>query len=105
MKSGLPNRKKRNAEEIIASILDAARAETTKTRIMYISYLSFGQLQRYINNALETKLLDLDPMNGKYRTTSKGFEYLQRFEEVNNIENNIVEKRRSLSAILENKDT
>ena len=42
MKSVFPNRKKRNTEEIIASILDAARSETTKTKIMYISYLSFG---------------------------------------------------------------
>ena len=104
MKSVFPNRKKRNTEEIIASILDAARSETTKTKIMYISYLSFGQLQRYINHALETKLLDLGAITNRYHTTSKGFEFLQRFEEVHNIENNIVEKRRSLSAILENKD-
>ena len=99
------HKKHRNREEIVANVLEAARNGATKTRIMYISYLSFGQLQRYINHALETKLLDLDAITNRYHTTSKGFEFLQRFEEVNNIENNIVEKRRSLSAILENKDS
>ena len=104
MKSVFHNRKKRNTEEIIASILDAARHDVTKTRIMYVSYLSFGQLQRYISYVLETRLMNLDSTSNKYRTTTKGLEFLSRFEEVHSIENNIIEKRRSLSAILESRD-
>lgn len=104
MKAVFPNRKKRNREEIIASILDAARLGATKTRIMYVSFLSFSQLQRYLNMAVETGLLGLDSTAKKYLITSKGFEYLKRFDEVHSIENNVLEKRRSLSEILENRD-
>ncbi len=104
MKSVFPNRKKRNREEIIASILDAARHGATKTRIMYVSFLSFSQLQRYLSMAVETGLLGLDDTAKRYLITSKGFEYLKRFDEVHSIENNVLEKRRSLSEILENKD-
>lgn len=104
MKTPFPNRKKRNREEIIASILDAARHGATKTRIMYVSFLSFSQLQRYLSMSVETGLLGLDSTAKKYLITSKGFEYLKRFDEVHSIENNVLEKRRSLSEILENKD-
>lgn len=104
MKDVLPNRKKRNREEIIASILDAAKHGATKTRIMYVSFLSFSQLQRYLSMAVETGLLGLDATAKKYLITSKGLEYLKRFDEVHYIENNVLEKRRSLSEILENKD-
>jgi predicted transcriptional regulator len=98
------NKKKRKREEIIASILDTARLGATKTKIMYVSFLSFSQLQKYLNYALTTKLVDLDPIAGKYLTTNKGLEYLKRFEEVQNIENNIAAKRRSLTEILEDRE-
>lgn len=104
MKSAVPTRKKRKTEEIIASILDTARYGATKTRIMYVSYLSFSQLQKYISYTLQNKLIDLDAKDKKYLTTHKGFEFLRRLEEVRSVENNIIEKRRSLSEILDNKD-
>jgi predicted transcriptional regulator len=105
MKSIFSNRKKRSREEIVASILEAAKYGATKTRIMYVSFSSFSQLQRYLGIALESGLIGLDPNTGKYFITSKGLEYLKRFEEVQSIENNVVEKRKSLSEILESKDS
>ena len=105
MKSIAPVRKKRKTEEIIASILDTAKNGSTKTRIMYVAYLSFSQLQKYIKYTLENRLINLDPVEKKYLTTEKGFEFLRRFDEVNSIENNILEKKRFLSDILENKES
>ena len=104
MKSVSPTRKKRKSEEIIASILDTARNGSTKTRIMYVAYLSFSQLQKYMKYTMDNKLIDLDPNDKKYLTTERGFEFLRRFEEVHSIENNIIEKKRSLDEILESKD-
>lgn len=98
------SKKKRNKEEILASILDTSKFGATKTKIMYVSFLSFSQLQKYLNYAMEGRLLDLDPAAGKYLTTNRGLEYLKRFEEVQSIENNMAEKRRLLSRILEEND-
>lgn len=105
MKSVVRTRKKRKSEEIIAAILDTAKNGSTKTRIMYVAYLSFSQLQKYIKYTLENRLINLDPAEKRYLTTEKGFEFLRRFEEVNSIENHISEKKRLLSDILDNKDT
>ncbi|MGH9934352.1 MAG: winged helix-turn-helix domain-containing protein [Nitrososphaerales archaeon] len=104
MKSLLPVRKKRRSEEIIAAILDTAKNGATKTRIMYVAYLSFSQLQKYMKYTMENRLIDLDPNEKKYLTTDRGFEFLRRFEEVHSTETNAMEKKRSLSEILEGKD-
>ena len=104
MKSAITTRKKRKTEEIIASILEAARHGATKTRIMYVSFLSFSLLEKYINYTLENGLIGLESEDKKYLTTHKGFEFLKRLEEVHGIENNIMEKKRSLYEILENND-
>ena len=100
MKSVYPNRRKRTREEIVASILDSARYGATKTRIMYVSFLSYSQLQRYLGIALESKLIGLDPKDRKYLITNKGLEYLKRFEELHGIENSVVTKRKLLAEIL-----
>ncbi len=104
MKSLVPVRKKRRSEEIIASILDTAKNGATKTRIMYVAYLSFSQLQKYMKYTMENRLIDHDPNEKRYLTTDRGLEFLRRFEEVHSIENNVMEKKRSLSEILEGKD-
>ncbi len=96
------NRKKRNREEIIASILNSARHGSTKTRIMYSSLLSFSQLQKYLSSALVINLIYLDIHAKKYLITSKGLEFLKRFEELRSIEDSIIEKRKVLLEILGN---
>lgn len=98
------SRKKRNKEEILASILDTAKLGATKTRIMYESFLSFSQLRRYLEYAVETGLLDLNLESKKYITTRKGTEYLKRFDDVYVTENNVMEKRRLLSEMLNRGD-
>ena len=97
--NNIHSKKKRSKEEIIASILDSARKGASKTRIMYGSFLSFNQLQKYLDYTLQARLVDLS-YSGKYVTTSKGLEYLKRFEEVQDIESDVTEKRRLLWDIL-----
>ena len=43
----------RSRTEIVSNILDAANGGTSKTKIMYIAFLSFGQLKEYLSILLE----------------------------------------------------
>lgn len=99
VKSVFSNRKKRSREEIIASILFSAQHGSSKTSIMYTNYLSFTQLNRYLNYGLKTKILYING-DGRYFTTNKGLEYLKCFEQVHNIENDAMAKRKALSEML-----
>jgi predicted transcriptional regulator len=100
MKSVFNNRKKRSKEEIIASIIVTSRQGVSKTGIMYASYLSFSQLNKYIELALKSSVIYLNG-DGKYFATTKGLEFLSCFEEVHNFENSAIEKRRMLGHILQ----
>ena len=67
----------RSRTEIVAMILDAANEGTTKTRIMYIAFLSYNQLNEYLSILIENNLIEyLDGAN-KYKTTGKGLNYLK----------------------------
>jgi predicted transcriptional regulator len=99
MKSVFANRKKRSKEEIIASILFTAKQGVSKTGIMYANYLSFSQLNKYLKFGLEAKIIYING-DGKYFTTTKGLEYLSCFEQVHNIENDALAKRKTLTDIL-----
>lgn len=103
MKSVFANRKKRSKEEIIASILFSARQGATKTGIMYSNYLSFSQLNKYLQHGLNTKVIYLNG-DGRFFTTTKGFQYLECFEQVHNIENDAIAKRKLLNEILDSEN-
>jgi predicted transcriptional regulator len=99
MKSVFANRKKRSREEIIASILFSAKPGVSKTAIMYANYLSFSQLNKYLAFGVKAKILYING-DGRYFTTTKGLEYLKCFEQVHSVENDAIEKRKTLSEIL-----
>lgn len=71
---------------------------------MYANYLSFSQLNKYLSFGLKAKILYING-EGRYHTTTKGLEYLRRFEQVHNVENDAIEKRKSLSQILNGDDS
>ena len=72
----------RSRTEIVAMILDAANEGTTKTKIMYIAFLSYNQLNEYLSILLENNLIEyLDGAN-KYKTTGKGLNYLKMHNEM-----------------------
>jgi predicted transcriptional regulator len=100
VRSVFANRKRRGSEEIIASIVFNARNGASKTAIMYASYLSFAQLQKYISFGLKAKLI-YQNSEGKYMATPRGLEYLRRFEEVKIMEDSAASKRKLLDEILD----
>jgi predicted transcriptional regulator len=75
--------KYRNRTEIIASVLEAAKNEgASKTRIMFIAYLSYEQLNEYMNELLDKELLTYDFHTRTYNITSKGRKFLELYEEL-----------------------
>lgn len=75
--------KYRSRTDISAHILEIAASTTnsvsgaTKTRIMYGAFLSYFQLQDYLNILMEKGLLEFVPENKKYRTTQEGLRFIQ----------------------------
>jgi len=46
----------RSRTEIVGNILDAANGGTSKTKIMYTAFLSYGQLKEYLSILIENNL-------------------------------------------------
>lgn len=73
--------------DIITQILEIARQETTKTKIMYGAYITYSQLNEYIPYLLENKLLALKDGTDLYRLTEKGYKLLNKCKELDEITN------------------
>ena len=70
----------RYRDEIIASILDSATKEeegVRMTKVMYASFLSYAQVIYYLRYLIDNKLLEYDELNKIYKTTGKGFNFLE----------------------------
>ena len=84
--TGMKNRSK---TEIISQVLGAAATNgkdgsngATKTQIMYKSFLSFDQLNRYLSLLLENRLLNYDKKTAKYKVTDKGLKFLKLYDQI-----------------------
>jgi predicted transcriptional regulator len=79
--------KRRDRLYIIAEILKIAEDGSLKTQIMYKANLSFAQLNDYLSFLTRMELLKIHKEERKkiYRTTDKGEEYLDRYEEISNL--------------------
>lgn len=79
-----PSTKRRDKLFIIAEILEISREGSLKTQIMYRANLSFTQLNDYLKFTLRIGLLEKVLVNGKdtYRTSIKGLDFLQRYNEI-----------------------
>ena len=81
-KSLIHNMGNRSRTEIVSNILDAANGGATKTKIMYISFLSYNQLKEYISILIENNLIEyLDGVH-KFKTTEKGLTYLKTHNQI-----------------------
>ena len=71
--------KNRSRSEIYRSILETANADegTSKTKLMYKSYLSFSQLKEYLRTLQENGLIDYEVGMRCYRITEKGIRLLE----------------------------
>ena len=72
----------RSSTEIIANILDAANGGTTKTKIMYIVFLSYNQLNEYLSILIENNLIEYLDGTKAFKTTEKGLMYLKMHNEI-----------------------
>ena len=73
----------RGRTEIVAMILDAANGEgETKTKIMYIAFLSYGQLKEYLSILIENNLIEYLDGAHKFKTTEKGLNLLKIHNEM-----------------------
>jgi predicted transcriptional regulator len=81
------DQKRRDRLYIIAEILKIAEDGSLKTQIMYKANLSFAQLNEYLSFLTRMELLKIHKEERKkiYRTTGKGEEYLDRYEEISNL--------------------
>ena len=74
--------KYRSRTEIVGNILDAANGGTTKTKIMYIAFLSYTQLKEYLSILTENNLIEYLDVTQTFKTTEKGLNYLKMHNEM-----------------------
>ena len=72
--------KYRSRVDIIAAILQAAMKGTSKAHLMYGAYLSYAQLQEYLEFVMQKELLIHE--DGIYRLSSKGLHFLNVYDEI-----------------------
>lgn len=75
----------RSRSEIIAQILDSAQNGTTKTKIMYSTFLSHAQLKEYLITLTENGLLHYDRLTETYKITENGRRFLKIHNELGNL--------------------
>ena len=67
-------------------ILDAANGEgETKTKIMYIAFLSYNQVNEYLSILIENNLIEYRDGTHTYKTTQKGLNYLKMHHEISKL--------------------
>ncbi len=57
----------------------------TKTRLMYGSYLSFAQINEYLNFLMTNALITRDEESHIYSLTEKGVRFLHIYEEISKL--------------------
>jgi predicted transcriptional regulator len=74
----------RTREEIFASILRTAGSGPgiTRSKIMFGSYLTYAQVVEYTRMLIERGLLEYDPIDRAFKTTSSGFTFIQLHDEM-----------------------
>lgn len=77
--------KYRGRIEIMHAILRTAMAGATKTRIMYIAYLSYAQVKEYLEFLQEKDLLVYEQGEGIYRVTEKAAKFLTAVQEIDEL--------------------
>jgi UDP-N-acetyl-D-mannosaminuronic acid dehydrogenase len=84
-----PNRSK---DEVIGLILEAARKGSSKTNIMYKSFVSYDKVEELLNHLLEDNLLEQQKGELTYRTTEQGVDFLNKLNRCDSDENESIEK-------------
>ena len=67
---------------MLAAMLEVAKGKVTKTKIMYIAFLSYGQLKEYLSILIENNLIEYLDGTKTYKTTEKGLNLLKMHNEM-----------------------
>jgi predicted transcriptional regulator len=59
----------------------------TRTKIMCRASLSYFQLKRYLIVLTQNELISYDSNTGKFKTTEKGFRFLEAYDQINSMMN------------------
>lgn len=73
--------KYRSRMDIASEILEIAEGGALKTRIMYSAFLSFPQLNDYLDVLVESGLLEYFNDEKEYMTTDKGRHFIKKYKE------------------------
>ncbi|HEU4822149.1 MAG TPA: winged helix-turn-helix domain-containing protein, partial [Nitrososphaeraceae archaeon] len=68
----------RSRDEVIGRILEAAREGSSRTNIMYKSFVSFDKLQELLDRLIADELLEQEKGELVYRTTQKGLDFMNK---------------------------
>ena len=74
--------KNRGRTEMLAAMLEVAKGKVTKTKIMYIAFLSYGQLKEYLSILIENNLIEYLDGDNKFKTTEKGLNFLKMHNQI-----------------------
>jgi predicted transcriptional regulator len=77
--------KYRSRTDIIAMILQSAMHGATKTRLMYSAYLSYAQVQEYLQFLKGRKLLLFQEETQEYKLTEEGLRFLTVYDQISEI--------------------
>ena len=69
--------KYRSRTEIVSMILESANGGATKTKIMYIAFLSYNQLKEYLSVLIENNLIEYLEGTRTFKTTEKGLNFVK----------------------------
>lgn len=75
----------RSRTEIASQILEAAINGSTKTKIMYKSFLSYEQLKDYLQTLIENRLIECNQAEQIYTTTNKGHKFMKIYRQMNDL--------------------
>ena len=84
----LDTKAKRDSVDVFAEILDLCKQPTAKTHIMYKTNTSYASVMRCLGRLQKIRMLKFDDNLAKYETTERGFEFLQRYSELQEIIHN-----------------
>ncbi len=77
----------RSTDEVIGRVLEAAREGSSKTSIMYKSFVSFDKLEDLLDHLIDEKLLEQEKGELTFRITQKGLGFLNKLNSCERKEN------------------
>ena len=88
----MTNTPSRSKDEVIGLVLEAAREGSSKTNIMYKSFVSYDKVEELLNHLLEDNLLEQQKGELTYRTTQQGVDFLNKLNSCECDDNDPIEK-------------